>query len=336
MFVHHLATILLMCFSWLAGVFRLGCLVLVVHDCADVFLEAAKVAKYADYHATCTAIFCFFTVVWVVTRLGIFPFWIIKHTLTDAMKIVPDFPAYYTFNGLLLLLLALHCFWTYLILKVVAKVLGEGQVEGDQIEVKKAPHNAALEKTYSVSKKWKLDRVRGLAKQLDVSAEEVESWLKLRSAQDRPSVLTKFCESFWRCCYYTLACTAEVLILWNKPWFWDLDQCWTNFRDQTIARDVWWHIMISMSFYLSELMGLYFDVKRKDFWPMFTHHVISILLLFFAWKCNFNRITMAGIFLLDCNDILLESCQLLEHENQKPQLLAYKIQIQDSTGHVSK
>jgi hypothetical protein len=47
------------------------------------------------------------------------------------MKIVPDFPAYYTFNGLLLLLLALHCFWTYLILKVVAKVLGEGQVEGD-------------------------------------------------------------------------------------------------------------------------------------------------------------------------------------------------------------
>jgi hypothetical protein len=64
--------------------------------------------------------------------------------------------------------------------------------------------------------------------------------------------------------------------------------------------------MISMSFYLSELMGLYFDVKRKDFWPMFTHHVISILLLFFAWKCNFNRITMAGIFLLDCNDILLE------------------------------
>ncbi|KAJ3618383.1 hypothetical protein MTP99_006383 [Tenebrio molitor] len=131
MFVHHLATILLMCFSWLAGVFRLGCLVLMVHDCADVFLEAAKVAKYADYHATCTAIFCFFTVVWVVTRLGIFPFWIIKHTLTDAMKIVPDFPAYYTFNGLLLLLLALHCFWTYLILKVVAKVLGEGQVEGD-------------------------------------------------------------------------------------------------------------------------------------------------------------------------------------------------------------
>jgi hypothetical protein len=28
-----------------------------------------------------------------------------------------------------------------------------------QIEVKKAPHNAALEKAYFVSKKWKLDRV---------------------------------------------------------------------------------------------------------------------------------------------------------------------------------
>ncbi|KAH0812353.1 hypothetical protein GEV33_010437 [Tenebrio molitor] len=180
-----------------------------------------------------------------------------------------------------------------------------------QIEVKKAPHNAALEKAYSVSKKWKLDRVRGFAKQLDVSEEEVESWLKLRSAQDRPSVLTKFCESFWRYCYYTSAWTVAVFIVWDKPWFWDLDQCWINFRDQTVTRDVWWFIMISLSFYLSELMGMYFDVKRKDFWPMFIHHVATVVLLFFAWKCHLFRIFMVALVLLDCSDVLLELSKIM-------------------------
>ncbi|XP_068900498.1 ceramide synthase 5-like [Tenebrio molitor] len=175
-----------------------------------------------------------------------------------------------------------------------------------QIEVKKAPHHAALEKAYSISKKWKLDRIRGLAKQLDVSEEEVESWLKLRSAQDTPSVLTKFSESFWRCCYYTSAWTAAVLIVWDKPWFWDLDQCWTEFLDQAVTRDVWWHLMITLSFYLSELMGLYLDVKRKDFWPMFIHHVTSIVLFAFVWKSNFHRLNMVGLVLFDCCDILLE------------------------------
>ena len=39
MFIHHIATIALMCFSWIGNLTRIGSLVLVVHDCADIFLE---------------------------------------------------------------------------------------------------------------------------------------------------------------------------------------------------------------------------------------------------------------------------------------------------------
>jgi hypothetical protein len=53
-------------------------------------------------------------------------------------------------------------------------------------------------------------------------------------------------------------------------------------------------------------MGLYFDVKRKDFWPMFIHHVTSIVVLFFVWKCHLFRINMVALVLFDCSDILLE------------------------------
>lgn len=52
-------------------------------------------------------------------------------TSIEAPRIVPMFPAYYIFNGLLILLLVLHIFWTYLILKIAYKALNAGQMEGD-------------------------------------------------------------------------------------------------------------------------------------------------------------------------------------------------------------
>lgn len=37
-------------------------------------------------------------------------------------------------------------------------------------------------------------QIVGLSKQLDMSERQIERWLRLRKAQDKPTVLTKFCE----------------------------------------------------------------------------------------------------------------------------------------------
>ncbi|ERL92569.1 hypothetical protein D910_09882 [Dendroctonus ponderosae] len=87
--------------------------------------------KYSGYQKICDVIFAIFTVLWIVTRLGFFPFWIIRNTSIEAPKIVPLFPAYYIFNGLLCVLLVLHIFWTYLILKIAYNSLNAGLMEGD-------------------------------------------------------------------------------------------------------------------------------------------------------------------------------------------------------------
>ncbi|XP_063368886.1 ceramide synthase 6-like isoform X2 [Cydia amplana] len=145
MFVHHVATIMLLSFSWVCNLHRIGTLVLLSHDCADIFLEqatiatrlwrrrtfAAKATKYAGYQRFCDCVFAVFTVLWIVTRLGIYPFYIIWSTVIRAPMLVPMFPAYYIFNSLLCLLLALHMIWTWLILQVAYKTIKAGQMEGD-------------------------------------------------------------------------------------------------------------------------------------------------------------------------------------------------------------
>jgi len=37
----------------------------------------AKMAKYANYQKLCDYIFVIFTILWIVTRIGVYPFWII-------------------------------------------------------------------------------------------------------------------------------------------------------------------------------------------------------------------------------------------------------------------
>jgi len=118
MFIHHLTTIALLCFSWTCNLTRAGALVLLVHDFADAFLEAAKLFHYAKYSTTCDIVFGVFSVTWVVTRLGLFPSWIIFSASVEAPQLLPMFPAYYIFNGLLSILLVLHVIWTYYILKM--------------------------------------------------------------------------------------------------------------------------------------------------------------------------------------------------------------------------
>ncbi|XP_062869084.1 ceramide synthase 2 [Trichomycterus rosablanca] len=121
--VHHLATLSLLAFSWCGNYIRAGTLVMLVHDAADVFLESAKVFNYAKWQKTCDGIFTLFAIVFMVTRLVIFPFWIIHCTWVYPPDYYPVFFGYYFLNSMLIILLMLHIFWAYLILRMVKQLL---------------------------------------------------------------------------------------------------------------------------------------------------------------------------------------------------------------------
>ncbi|XP_054718165.1 ceramide synthase 5-like [Uloborus diversus] len=123
MFVHHIVTIMLLTFSWTSNLFRIGSLVLVIHDFADVPLEAAKMAKYVESQKVADSCFAVFTIAWIISRLGLYPYRIIYYTMYEALLIVPMFPAYYVFNSLLCALQILHIVWTWMIVKIAIRAM---------------------------------------------------------------------------------------------------------------------------------------------------------------------------------------------------------------------
>ncbi|XP_029905794.1 ceramide synthase 2-like [Myripristis murdjan] len=130
--IHHIATIFLIGFSYCANYVRVGTLVMLVHDSSDFLLESAKMFNYAGWRKTCDTLFVIFSLVFLVTRLVVFPGRVIHTTLVVSMDFFQPFFGYYFFNALLLVLQALHIFWAYLILRMVYKFVFLGKVERDE------------------------------------------------------------------------------------------------------------------------------------------------------------------------------------------------------------
>ena len=112
---------------------RVGVMVFLCHDVNDIFLEAAKLARYARTQTAPTALFVLFALSWFVSRLFYFPKYIIASVWVDPVELVAkpnniDTQPHWGFLvGLLCFLLVLHAYWSVLILRVIARNLREGQ-----------------------------------------------------------------------------------------------------------------------------------------------------------------------------------------------------------------
>uniref|UniRef100_A0A8C9II34 Ceramide synthase 2 n=1 Tax=Piliocolobus tephrosceles TaxID=591936 RepID=A0A8C9II34_9PRIM len=130
--IHHVATIILISFSWFANYIRAGTLIMALHDSSDYLLESAKMFNYAGWKNTCNNIFIIFAIVFIITRLVILPFWILHCTLVYPLELYPAFFGYYFFNSMMGVLQLLHIFWAYLILRMAHKFITGKQVEDER------------------------------------------------------------------------------------------------------------------------------------------------------------------------------------------------------------
>ncbi|XP_063832943.1 ceramide synthase 5-like [Ostrinia nubilalis] len=179
------------------------------------------------------------------------------------------------------------------------------------VRSRKASNNPKLEAAYRRSAQP--SQFPELAKQTDLSERQVERWFRRRRNQDKPSTLVKFCENSWKVIFYVSSFSFGAYVLWDKPWLWDIDQCYIGYPHHGVTNDVWWYYTISSAFYWSLMISQFWDVRRKDFWQMFVHHVATIALLSFSWVCNLHRIGTLVLWCHDLPDIFVESVKAAKY-----------------------
>ncbi|CAH1112725.1 unnamed protein product [Psylliodes chrysocephalus] len=174
--------------------------------------------------------------------------------------------------------------------------------------------NQVLENAFKASEDWNRKQILQISIKSNMSERDVERWLRLRkNSIKKHSKLDKFCENCWKLLYYTMIFSYGFVVMWNKPWFWDISKCWDDIHNQIVTTDIWLYYMVPLSFYWSLLVTQFFDVKRKDFWEMFAHHVITIVLMSLSWIFRFIRIGTLVLLVHDFSDIFLEAAKVTHY-----------------------
>ncbi|XP_054039041.1 ceramide synthase 5 isoform X2 [Rissa tridactyla] len=178
----------------------------------------------------------------------------------------------------------------------------------------RAQPNAILEKVFtSITKSPDGKRLEGLSKQLDWDVRKIQRWFRHRRNQDKPTTLTKFCESMWRFTFYLSIFFYGIRFLWTAPWFWDTRQCWYNYPFQPLTSRLYYYYILELAFYWSLMFSQFTDIKRKDFLIMFVHHLATIGLITFSYMNNMVRVGTLVLCLHDASDFLLEAAKLANY-----------------------
>ena len=143
MMTHHVATVMLVLFSFLNEELAIGLVVLFAHDFSDIVMDIMKMVNYMKlegWHGYYIVEFFFALntfVTWPYFRLYYFPVHIIYHGVFggyvdycgegEGSRVQKCQKMGSCFNGALLALLAcLHVFWFFLLLRILYKLVTKG------------------------------------------------------------------------------------------------------------------------------------------------------------------------------------------------------------------
>ena len=135
MFVHHVVTNMLVIGSSFFRFTRAGSMVFLVHDISDIPVDLSKLANFLKWKMATVVCFVSMCLVWMATRLGIFPFKVYRSVIQESLMVCTSGvinPIYYVhyqpfFVVLIGLLLLLHTAWFGMFIKMGYVLVSKGE-----------------------------------------------------------------------------------------------------------------------------------------------------------------------------------------------------------------
>ena len=127
MLLHHIATCALYFCMIFGNNLGIGCTIAYLHDIADIFGCAVKLASSTNYQNVTLVVFVVMMSTWLWTRLIVLPQLIFQIMTTEFDPVVSLFCR---INGVFLCVLQfLHAYWFYLFILMILHKIKTGQAE---------------------------------------------------------------------------------------------------------------------------------------------------------------------------------------------------------------
>eukprot|EP01024_Parvocaulis_polyphysoides_P037923 TRINITY_DN33899_c1_g2_i2.p1 TRINITY_DN33899_c1_g2~~TRINITY_DN33899_c1_g2_i2.p1 ORF type:complete len:312 (-),score=6.78 TRINITY_DN33899_c1_g2_i2:117-1052(-) len=136
--------------------------------------------------------------------------------------------------------------------------------------------------------------------------------------QLREMLQEKFVQSLWTLFAYVILFSVGMKASYGQPWFYDtryLYEGWPNHDNGGWLRLL--YIMYFGFMTSSFWMLITWDVRRKDFWAFFVHHILTSAVIILSFSIKFLRGGSMMLLAHDIGDILLESSKLSKYSGQE-------------------
>eukprot|EP01114_Cavostelium_apophysatum_P015766 TRINITY_DN4367_c0_g1_i1.p1 TRINITY_DN4367_c0_g1~~TRINITY_DN4367_c0_g1_i1.p1 ORF type:complete len:342 (+),score=50.68 TRINITY_DN4367_c0_g1_i1:116-1141(+) len=129
----------------------------------------------------------------------------------------------------------------------------------------------------------------------------------------------KFSEASWKVLFYIISWTSGMWITLRLGLLSNTMSCWAGWPNIPLEWDTYQFYLFQLGFYWHSLYAHFvYEVKRKDFWPLLLHHVVTILLIYFSYVIGFHRIGVLVLVCHDINDIVFEYGKTLVYQKKEP------------------
>jgi acyl-CoA-dependent ceramide synthase len=167
-------------------------------------------------------------------------------------------------------------------------------------------------------------------------------WIPLASwwGVKNESQLIRFGEQGWNVFYYTLSfasgavsggvhlvlpdinwwrgrclvCPSDALpspcqyIIHHSPYgLFDMDQFWIGYPHEAILGLSKLYYLVQIAFWLQQIIVINIEKRRKDYYQMFIHHIVTIALMVLSYLFNLTRVGTATLCVMDLADIVLSA-----------------------------
>lgn len=123
----------------------------------------------------------------------------------------------------------------------------------------------------------------------------------------------RFAEQGWSVFYYLISWVLGMYLLCKSDYALSVKNIWAGWPHHRFSPLFKAYYLIQLACWLSQIYVVNVEEKRKDYYQMFTHHIVTVALVTGSYYYYYMRVGHVILVLMDVGDVLLSSAKMLKY-----------------------
>lgn len=123
----------------------------------------------------------------------------------------------------------------------------------------------------------------------------------------------RFVEQAWILMYDTMFWSTGMYIMYHSDYWLNLRALWRNWPVREMDGLAKWYYLVQFAFWLQQIVVVNIEERRKDHWQMFSHHIVTCLLIFGSYGYHHSKVGNVILCLMDIIDLIFPAAKLLKY-----------------------